>query len=190
VDGTWTTIVNPFIRARVDTGGITQYRSAIQTISALGVKALRFNTNAGGAQNTKPAIVHLYGKIASGQTTYLKIWHPTLDQEIGAATFDWSDVPRGSSADKTFRIKNTHGTLTANSIVVSLEALTDTTPSVPGNFTLSNENPPVTFAATINIGNLAPGAISGVKTVRRSTPSNAGLSVWALRMLAIAGSWA
>lgn len=187
-DGTWVTVVNPYT-SRDDDEASNLYRSAINSISALGIKGLRFKMDPSPGSSTDPVnMIHLYGGIASGQTSYLKFWQPSpTDAEVAGAFFDWGNTPRGSSADKTFRIKNTHGTLTANSITISVEALTDTAPSVPGQFLLSTDG--VTFTASINIGNLASGAISGTLYVRRNTASNAVLGVWAARLLAIAGNW-
>ena len=40
-----------------------------------------------------------------------------------------------------------------------------------------------------DLGDLAPGGISPVLTVRRNTPTNAALSVWEPRIIAQASSW-
>jgi hypothetical protein len=66
--------------------------------------------------------------------------------------------------------------------------MTDTTPTVVGQHMLSTDG--TTFTSTITIPDLAPGAISGVLTLRRTTPSDAVLSVWDLRLSAVAASWA
>ncbi len=115
------------------------------------------------------------------------MWNPSTDERVGPAHFDWGDAPRSSSADKTFRIKNLSGTLTANDVSVSLNALTDTTPSVPGQHLISYDGGP--FQAQVDIGDLGPGAISDVLTLRRVTPDNAVLSLWSFRIFAAADSW-
>lgn len=187
IDGTWTNAANPF---QWDTSQTTpNLRNNIDAVSISGAKAIRFFAdNSGGQRTIHWQAIHLYGGPASGQNPdRLRLWHPTLDQEIGGAYFDWGDVARSTSADRTFRVKNNSAALTANGIVVSLSALTDTTPSVPGQHLLSQDG--VNFAATQNIGVLSPGAISPVLTLRRVTPSNAGLSLWWARVAAVATTW-
>jgi hypothetical protein len=182
-DGTWssgTAVVN---------GGVSSvspgYRSSITGFTASAVKGIRFPIGYNSA-DYNVFTLHLFGKIASGNDNVLELWHPTSAARVGAAHFDWGNVPRGSSADITFRVKNKSATLTANSITVSMETATDTTPSVAGQHTISQGG---SYASTQNIGNLAPGALSGVLTLRRTTPSNAALSLWAGRVKAIASSW-
>lgn len=184
LDGTWTSHVN----ATAGMFNVANYRTNIQTISLTGKKAVRIHTGgSGGGGSVDLSAFHVYGSIASGQNPdRLRLWHPTLDAEVGAAYFDWGDVPRGSTADRTFRVKNNSAGLTANTITVSTEALYDTSPTVVGQHTLSNGG---SFASTTSAGTLAPGAISGVLTLRRTISASATLSIWAARILAIAASW-
>lgn len=159
------------------------------TVTWNGVKAVRFHTS-GGSFSTSffYYAVHLYGIPSAGENpNRLRIWHPTLNQELPGAYLDWGNVPQGSSADRTFRVKNESATLTANGVVLSLDAPTNTTPSVSGQHLLSQDGS--NFAASQNIGALSPGGISPVITLRRSTPSNAAFSLWWARVLAVAASW-
>lgn len=186
VDGTWTQI-----QANYTQNDGTQWRTQIRSATALAIKAVRFVVTT-GIDVIALRAVHLYGEIAPGENpNRLILWHPTLNQRIGPAYFDWGDVPRSSSADKTFRVKNNSSTLTANSIRVAQEILTDASggsPSVVGQHTLSTDG--TTFVAQVNVGNLAPGAIySGTVTLRRNTPSNAQLGLFAHRVFAEANSW-
>jgi hypothetical protein len=196
-DGTWTQIQAQYTIA----GGTAvnpNYRTDYKAAASLGAKAIRFTPGArgvsgsgAGSGNWAWAAVHIYGSISPGQNpNRLSIWHPTSDVRVPANWFDWGDSPRGSSADKTFRVKNLSGTQTANTVNVTTEVLTDATggaPSVGGQHTLSTDA--TTFTASIAIGNLAPAAISGVLTIRRNTPSNAQLGAWAFRIAANATSW-
>jgi hypothetical protein len=116
----------------------------------------------------------------------LEIWHPTLDQRVDGAFFDWGDTPRGSTQDRVFRVKNRSDIYTANTITVALEALTDTSPSYAGSFLFSTGG---SFTNVVSIGTLYPGAVSGTITVRRATPANAVLSTWMARVSATATSW-
>ena len=83
-------------------------------------------------------------------------------------------------------MKNNSATLTANSIQLSTTVLTNTTPSLVNQFEYSDGG---AFAQTLDIGNLAPGAISPLITVRRNTDISATLSVWTARIDIEPTSW-
>lgn len=190
VDGTWS---SPATLTNLATaGGAPQtLRTNILTVSWTGVKAVR-ETHAHGGSPTS-SIWHIYGTISSGETPdRLRMWHPTLDEPLDdnttadGAHLDWAEVTQGTTADKTFRIKNESATLTANSIDITTEVLTDASPAIGPQITYSDGG---AFATTLNIGNLSPGTLSSVITVRRTTSSSAALSVWWWRTVAEAGSW-
>lgn len=185
IDGTWTSIAGT---VRIEPVS-PNFRTHIQSVTALGVRAMRFTTSAGAPSDGVKATVHVYGNPSAGQNpNRLAIWHPSSDAHVSGPYFDFGDTPRSSSADRTFRVKNLSATLTAHSIALALDALTDTTPSVPGQYTISADGG-TTFLATVNIGDLSPGGISSVLTLRRNTPANAALSVWEPRLVAQATSW-
>jgi hypothetical protein len=171
------------------TGPISpQYRSKITTYSVPNITAIRFHFDAHAPSYGAEISLHLYGVTAEGANpNRLALWHPTLDQPIGCADLDWGDVPRASTDNSQVRIKNLSSTLTANTITVSVDALTDTTPSVPAQHTLSIDGG--AFGPTCAVETLAPGEISSALTLRRTTSSNAVLSLWAARISAIALSW-
>lgn len=183
-DGAWTTAVNPFIEVSTTHPGD---RSSIQTLSLTSKKAIRVTWTS--PQNTATwKAWHLYGTISTGQSPdRLRIWHPTNDAEVTGAFFDFSEVARGTNQTKQFRVKNNSSTLTANSIALTLEARTDANPTLIGQFQLSTDNS--TFASSINIGNLAPGAISSVLYIKDTAASNAALSLWDVRVNTVATSW-
>lgn len=188
-DGTWTTASSAI--PMQFTGG-TEHRSSIRPVTATSVKAIRIHANNIGG-DTNIYNLHVYGNIDTGQTPdRLRAWHPTLDEPLDdntaadGAWLDWGDATRGTTADKTFRIKNNSATQTANSISIASQVLTDTTPNIGPQITYSDGG---AFATSLNIGNLAPGAISSVITVRRTTPTNASVSVWTWRSNIVVGSW-
>jgi hypothetical protein len=149
---------------------------------------VRFRTSAGAPSYGCFPSVHIYGNPSSGQNpNRLAIWHPTSDAHISGAYYDWGDTPRSSSADRTCRVKNMSATLKAEAITVAFDILTDTTPSVPAQFLVSEDG--LTFTATADIGDLPAGGISPILTVRRNTPTNAALSVWEPRIIAQASDW-
>jgi hypothetical protein len=187
-DGTWTSI---------GTGGYflgsvpkPDYRTKVVNSTALAVRAVRAkaSTNQYG-NNVELLTWHVYGEPAPGQNpNRLELWHPTLDEKLPPAFLDWGDVPRSSSADKQFRVKNLSTQQTANSVRVAMEILTDSAaPSVVSQHTLSYGGG--SFVAQVNLGSLAPGAISGPVTLRRITPSNAVLSLWSFRVFAESTDW-
>lgn len=184
-DGTWTTEFN-----YTQSGSSTvSQRNEIQTASVTNVKAIRFQTGNGGWDW---GYLHLYGRISSAGGDRLRMWHPTLDEPLDdnnstdASHLDWGDITQGTTEDRTFRIKNNSATLTANSIIISNEVLSNTSPALESQVSYSNGG---AFTDSLNIGNLGPGTISPIITVRRSTSLNASLAIWTMRTVAEAGSW-
>lgn len=185
-DGAWNDITNPAAYNIVDPS--PGYRTLVTAQSVGGVKAIRHVWSTGGGATVQMSTWHLYGGITAGENPdRLSIWDPVSDVRLPAADLDWGDVPRSSSADVPFRIKNLSPTLAANNIVVGFEALTDTTPSVPAQHLLSSDG--ISYTSTLNIAAIAPGGVSPVLTLRRVTPSNANLGLWSLRIKAEATTW-
>lgn len=185
LDGAWVNIAVAVDNLFFNPVGAAS-RSTWSSRVAPGVKAVRFLVSGLVADRVAYG-VHLYGSITSGQTPDRLILTDSLDNPIGGAFFDWGDVPRGSSADKQFKVKNISTTKTATNTVVSLDALTDTVPSVAAQHYLSLDG--VLFEAEITIPSLAPGE-SVLVTLRRVTPSTATLAVWNARLIAAPGVYA
>lgn len=187
-DGNWLTAVTPFVGSDLVR---PFYRSAIQTASATGIKAVRFNFTSwsGTIADETWLAIHLYGAPSSGQHPYLRMWHPTLDQALAVDAFyqgaNQGDVAQSGSYDVTFRIKNLNATQTANGVVVQTEGRAGSTEHA-GWVTISQGG---AFAASQNIGNLAAGAISGVLTARIAPPSNASLNLGSPSVGAVPTSW-
>lgn len=132
---------------------------------------------------------HIYGQPSPTATKdRLALWHPTLDIKLPPTWLDWGNVPRSSSEDRAFRIKNLSETLTAADIDVYTEALTPGSPSVAGMHVLS-ENGGATFLNALNLGGLAPGEITDQLIVRRVVPANAQVSTWSARLAADVNVW-
>lgn len=180
VDGTWTTQTVP----TVQNAWKPNYRTGIQQRTWLGVKALKINIQM--AENNyygdRMRIgCHLYGEPVPGENTdRLEIWHPTLDQRVGPAYFDMGDTPRGSTGDLTFRVKNISTAKTALSCRVAMDALTDTTPTVLSQEALSLDGS--SWTAQVNVGDLGPGVISQIVTLRRTLVDTAMLGTWSFRV--------
>jgi hypothetical protein len=189
LDGTWTTqIASLPTPSPLDQVVI---RTSVQSCNMLGVKSIRINSPTSG--NRFAYWLHLYGSISDNTgLDKLRVWHPTLDEPLDDSTsadgahLDWAEVTRGTTADKTLRIKNNSAILTANSVTLTTSVPTDASPTIGPQITYSDGG---AFATTLNIGNLAPGAISSVITIRRTTSSTAALSLWTWRTICEAVSW-
>lgn len=184
LDGTWTSYKAGYAPPTT----VLPWRTAIQWGTALDVKAVRILVRGAAIQGAIPKAVHIYGEISPGTTDRLDLWHPTADAKLPPAWLDWGDVPRSSSAQTSFRVKNLSGTKTAGNARVSTTVLTDTTPSVPAQHLFSLDG--VNFSAQVNVGSLGPGAVSAPVYIRRVTPSNAVLGLWAFRVRAQADTFA
>lgn len=185
LDGTWNTVGAGFLDRTSDKGDMRSPNAWVQA----GVKAVRWTyTRGGGTGWCRYDTLHLYGSPAAGENpNRLRFWQSAVDAEIVPAHFDLGDIQQGTQQNVAFRIKNNSATLTAQSISVSTEAITDTSPSNVGQHTLSTDG--VVYTASINIGNLAPGAISPVLYMRRQTSPSAVFGLWWTRFIASAASW-
>lgn len=191
LDGTWTTQVasGPNYLRDVKPGYriLAQLTSMLTSAVSQEIRGLRITTPSNSTATVRA--LHVYGDFSPTATQErVAFWEPTLDQEVGPAHFDWGNVPRGSSADKTFRIKNLSGTLTAESVELYVEALTAGTPSVGSMFVFST-NGGATFLSSVNLGDFLPGAVSPVITIRRIVPASAQISVWSARIAADVTQW-
>lgn len=185
IDGTWTGFTAA--TSKNAPNAYPYYRNSIVPLSLTNIRAIKCNLYMRNDYNGPSSIrsIHIYGR-PSTPIEKLELWHPTLDERVGGAYFDWGDAQRTTNASKTFRVKNTSASLTANSISITFEALTDSTPTYDSMHTFSDGG---AYAGTINIGNLAPGALSGTITVKRDMPSNSPLGLWAGRINTTATSW-
>lgn len=190
-DGTWTTVGSSHSSGSIDGGTIPDYRTSIYSLNSDNVKAFRVRRP--NNQNRAISTIHIYGTISSGESTdRLRLWHPTLDEPLDnpvpadGAYFDWGDTARGTTADRAFRIKNNSVTLTANDVDITMDALTNSSPSMPSQHTFSDGG---AFNSSLTIANIAPDSISSVITLRRAVTTTSSLSIWAGRINVTPGSW-
>lgn len=196
-DGTWTPYSDPTWPGwSADRGGFTpainsnsrpDYRTRFIPVTVSGIKGIRFICGPwGNANRLAVHTLHLYGVVTAGQTPHrLRMWHPTLDQalDLTPAHLDFGDVARGSTETRAFRIKNLSPTKTAIDTVISTEAIQDPVPSLVPYYELSSDG--VNFTPSLTISNLAPNALTGEISLRRTTPVDAALGVWAPRLVAV-----
>lgn len=174
VGSTWTSLstANPFSAVP------TNYRTGIVAVSLDDVIRLRWRGSIDF--NAQVRGWHLYGYPS---TPALQLVEAGVDTPLGGAHFDLGDILAGSTHDRTFRVKNAHGSLTANDITVSASSLTFTMAS---GITFSDGG---AFAATLAIASLAPGAISNVITMRRTVAASGEGGLKAARLLATPLTW-
>lgn len=163
------------------------WRNSITPLSASGIKAIRFrynwNTTSSGRQIEWRA-VHLYGSVVTGQNpNRLRAWHPTLDQEVGAAYFDFGDAAQGTVQTKQFRLRNDSASLTANNISLSQDNTNG------GGMALTFSTDGTTFTAPLTVGTIAPSTNSSVLYVRRTVGPAEAIQLRASLIKAIAASW-
>ena len=188
-DGTWSTFSATFSNFsqhdNITDAAKPFYRSDIAPVSLSNVKGVRvrYNDPVYGA-TTRLAVFHIYGSRPTSGVNRLAFWHPSSDTALTAAYLDFGDIAQGTSVTRQFRIKNLSGSLTANTITASFS---DLTPEYSGNVQLSTDNS--TYSASINVGNLASGAISSVLYVRRTVPGGETTTQRQARLLASASSW-
>jgi hypothetical protein len=179
-DGTWVS------RGGFSTAGFR----APTTVSWAGIKGIRWSFFNGSANKMSYYGVHIYGQPSAAALTAfpnrLRFWHPTLDQLLSGPGLDFGDLPRASTGTKQFRIKNNSATQTANGVVLSSESLNDASPTIVGVQAFDDGTG---YASTKNIGALAPGAISGIITMRTVPTSTAVVGAWRQRARAIATNW-
>jgi hypothetical protein len=184
MDGTWTERTTTFpIAGGGANNASTAWRTAVQSVSYTGVKALTV------AGNTTYRQLHVYGKPSAGTNVdRLRFWHSTNDTEIGPAHFDYGDQQRLVSKTVQFRVKNNSATKTANTITVRSDAITNASPTLPSQTTFSTDGS--TFSSQVTIASLAPQATSSVLYAKLALTGTAALGPYRERFLAIATTWA
>lgn len=184
LDGSWTS----FTLTPQNGGSLSpNYRTAITPLSLSGVKAVKLNFTSQDGGYAALSTFHVYGVPTSTAYDHLELWDSSGTARVSGSYFDWTDVPRSSTGDITFRVKNMSSSLTANSITVAMSALSDPSPTFVSQHVLSSDG--VTFGSTASVASLAPGALSAPVTLRRTLLSNAALGLVAVRVTATAASW-
>jgi hypothetical protein len=183
VDGTWTvrsTAVPENRRIDVPTG----CRTSIFPISVPAIKGVRVTPTFEATSNAYA--LHLYGHISLTENPdRLVLCDGTGAVVTDGAYFDFGDAPRGTTATKTFRIRNNSASLTAHSVTVSFQTLFDASPTLAGQFQYDFG---AGWVTTGNIGSLGPGAVSSTIQVRRNTSASAAGGPWQSRVVAVPAS--
>lgn len=185
-NGTWSTAAN----FSPQTAVYPQSRNAITTAAATGIRGIRFRFATGGDyQQLSLGGIHLYGLTAPNQSTdRLEFWHPTLDQQIDKAAFDFGDIAQGEVQTKQFRLKNLSATKAASTVAVSANNSAGGETLMASGLTFSSDG--TSFAATLNIASIAAGATTPVLYIRRTVGASDPASIRFARVVASPGSFA
>jgi hypothetical protein len=167
------------------TSTIPGYREQIDSFAASSIRALRYRpafTGPGFNMLTN----HVYGEISPGETPDRLIYIDELTGLEFVLPIDYAEIPRGSSADLEWRIKNNSSTLTATTIQYTAEALFLGS-AAWYTFTLPAGS---TYAATQQIASLAATTTTGLIKIRRVTPAAEDVGLHAGRTYLNVASWA
>lgn len=186
--GTWTAFSPawPLHNTTSATSFKTNYVAFAPQIN--GVVALRCYFAASNAYDYSVNNIQMYGvRSATNTQPYLDIWHPTLDQKIDPAEFDWDDIKRGSSGEKSFRVKNMSTTHNAIAPVIDLDMIGDVTPTVDSQHSFSLDQN--TYTATVALTDIPANTISQQIWIKRDTSLTAALGLQTGRIKATC-TWA
>lgn len=184
-DGTWTDH-GPF---NENNNLLTEMRENIEALTILGARALKLRMHAPNFSSYPLRALHLYGEVSAGENTdRLEIVQTGSTDRVLPAYFDFGDKPRTTTSNRQFRVRNLSSSLTAHDIIVTFDVPTDGSPSFESMHTISADGG-TTWLAQVNIGDLAPGATSGVIDLRQVLDEDAVLGLRWGRLLAVPGSW-
>ncbi len=183
LDGSW---------SEMTTGGqststtVDDFRDSIYSLALSNIRSIRMATNSTSYGSTQYIyMAHWYGRITPGETTDRLIFTDPLasDAEF-TKLLDWVDSPQSQTRTRQIRVKNNSSTRTANSVTLSVEALTGTADTWY-TFSLVDYGP---WTSTLNIGGLGPG---GAKSfyVKQTIPDAAAVGSYVSRIQALQGSW-
>lgn len=180
LDGTWTTLIDPYVYTQGGGDMSPDYRTNIQSVNWQNIYCLKI------CMGDQPRAIHLYGSIATTESPdRLRIVDMSGDDI--AAQFDYGDIRQRNNSTKQFRVVNNSSTKIANNITITMDTNPNASPSLIGQYQLSTDN--VAFANAINIGNLNPGQSSGTLYLRDTIANNAQLGPWSVRLTASANTW-
>lgn len=186
IDGTWVNLTNPAIPPSTWTNEV-YYRLGIETQSVSAARCLRwvmYSESDLTGRTMYLHMVHLYGAITPGYVPDQVLFVDASSGLEFATDYDWGDVPRGTTLERTFKIKNNSSTKTANNTVVDVQSL-----SGSSNTWYTLKLGAGSFQSSITITTLTAGSSSDTITLRLTVPSGGALSLGAARVRAIPTTW-
>lgn len=179
LEGVWTDLTQTWIKTAP---AVDDYRDMIISYAVSNVLSHMFTLGADDNQNYR--MVHIYGAITPGETPDRLIF---LDPDAADTEFtkplDFGDVPRGQTQVDTVKVKNNSSTLTANTVSVTAEDLSDGSSSW---YTFSTDD--ISYSASEDIGSIGNGGTQLVY-VKQVVPDAQGIGVYAARLKATVASW-
>ena len=162
----------------------TQYRDAITSAAWSSIRFVNWRTT--DQQNDQLTAFHIYGEISPGETPDRLLYIDELTGLEFALPIDYAEIPRGSSEDLEFRIKNNSALETATTIQYTAED------GYLGSGSWYTYTLPAgsTYAATQQIVSLAATITTGLIKIRRITPGGEDLGLHAGRTYLNVASWA
>ncbi len=180
--GTWTSVGSSL---GVVNALLPDYRDSILSLAESSKRGIRTNvTGVSGGGGTLDRW-HIYGEISPGETPDRLLF---IDEATGlefVLSQDYGDVPRGSSEDIEWRIKNNSASLTANTIQYTAADLFNGSGGWY-TFTLPAGS---SYASTQQIASLAAATTTGLIKTRRITDAGADMSLHAARQFLNTASW-
>jgi hypothetical protein len=153
VDGTW---VNTNVAPHIVNSPLSfDHRNRIVSTTLSGYKAVRVYTRVGTASTISVRSLHIYGKIAAGETPDRLLFLDTSNSDAEfTKVLDFGDRERGEEVIRTFKLKNNSSTKTITAVQVTAE---DLFLEAGDWYTFSEDG--VAYQATLNtIGDILPGA--------------------------------
>lgn len=167
-DGTWTSYGSVLGGFTTSANPLNTFRSAIMAIAGVSnIKGIKIRFTASNS-NGQISGIHLYGNISPAQNIErVEFWEPVTNAILNKMGLDFGDIPQGATVVKQFRIKNLSTTKTATNTVLTRENNSGGSQNdalVTGlQFSLDG----TTYATTVTVPSIAPGAISAVLYARR-----------------------
>lgn len=179
-DGTWTTRANPYTFINSNTSPLSPGYRTVNQVDWPAITGIKL------AVNNVLTAVHLYGSVPNSESTdRLRIIDANNDDI--SAQLDFGNIAQRASVTKQFMVSNNSSTQVANNITVSLDTISNASPSLIGQYQISTDN--TAFANAVNIGSLAPGATTAPLYLRMNPAASAQLGPWTARIIAHPVSW-
>lgn len=178
-DGTWTARFSPWTPN--DASVSPFYRDSIKSLALSSQRGIQWRRESGTNWLT---YLQIYGEISSGETPDRLLWFDQPTALEFSLPIDYGDIPRGSAEDRLTYLRNNSGSLTANSVQVTAEALTGASGAW---YTFSEGG---AYQSTLSLASsIANGANSPNITIRRIIPDAETVGLHAGRAYANVGSW-
>lgn len=168
VDGSWTAGTSYVPNSNTD--DFDSWRKSIATVAFSGVDYLTYRIKfdpSAALEIDELNIAHLYGAPTAAPTAQADLPILFLDPDDSDNEFglphDFGDVKAGETEQKTFKVKNNHGSLTANNVQLDV-----TDPDDIIRFSTTSGGP---WVITLAMGNIAPGASSATHYIKSEPPA-------------------